>query len=113
PPSSSARARRCSRWRGRAPATGVASPRGSLHEITIYEAAVPNYDRAALVAHRLPQPRPGVHEGVEFAVLAARIHSWRKVVQQVGVELPACKRAVELRGVHAHEHGAVPQPDKI
>src|SRR6185437_2437753 len=98
PPSSSARARRCSRWRARAPATGVASPRGSLHEITIYEAAVPNYDRAALVAHRLVQARSGVHERVELAVLSAGVDPGGQVGQQVGVELPACKRAVELRG---------------
>ena len=36
-----------------------------------------------------------------------------KVVQQVAIEFPTGELAAELRPVHAHEHGAVPQPDEF
>ena len=50
---------------------------------------------------------------MELAVLPARIDRRREVAQQRGIELATRELARELRGVHANQHGAVPQLDEF
>jgi hypothetical protein len=46
-----------------------------------------------------------VDEGVELAVLPARVHAFRQVTQEAFVECPPGKRAIHGPGIHADHNG--------
>ena len=63
-------------------------------------------DFADLDGNWLLKHRPLKGVSVELAVLAARVNAAGKLAEQLGVEGPAGKRALEFLGVHASNQGA-------
>lgn len=75
---------------------------------TVAQNHFPDGRRDSLAEHR-----SGVSEGMEFASLAARVNSGRKLSQQRLVKSAACKSSVELFGVNASEKSPQPCPDHL
>ena len=70
--------------------------------------AVAGDDLAGLDGDGPLEHRPGAGEGVELAVLGARIDAGRQFGQQGGIEAPAGKARRQLRGIDAGDVGLEP-----
>src|SRR5206468_3602032 len=53
------------------------------------------------------------HEGVELAVLAARVDSGRKIGDEAAVERAATERRVEKARIHADDAGLIAQREQF
>jgi diguanylate cyclase (GGDEF)-like protein/PAS domain S-box-containing protein len=97
------------RGAGGGAAPGPVRTRHGLAEIAVVEAPVAHDDGAARDRDGPGEDGTPVHEGVELALLAARVHRRRQVVEEIGVVLPPGEAPVQLRGIDADQHRAEPR----